>query len=443
MIVLPEYPKLLQIEPTNKCNFSCSMCLNAYGNSENYFLSLESLQQIAEDVFPHIEKLVLYGFGEPLMHPDFMEMLQISRKHLPSGSSITFTTNGSLLDKDKIDLIVDNQLADEIVLSCDMLLDDEIQPELHTLDKRNVRGNLEYLIEKNFEKNIRIGIQTVLMKSNVDEIENIIRKFGLMGIDFISVSHIYPFFENLQEEVLYTMITKEALIILEENRSNWKEIVLGVSKEKFAEKMQETYKQFYSRKEHIKPKERPYSEIFDEAQAKAKEKDVSLNISLYVRDMERIKDLYDMEKTFSKYEQVAKETNIELILPTILPDFLERQCPYHHANAAVIRSDGSVVPCFKYLWDHKSYLNDHERINSSYSFGNILQDSFQHIWHSDKYQKFRSKMDKMNKSIPYCGDCGLSSNNCFYAIEDTSDCWGNEPFCSECPYSLNLTKCIM
>ncbi len=49
----------------------------------------------------------------------------------------------------------------------------------------------------------------------------------------------------------------------------------------------------------------------------------------------------------------------------------------------------------------------------------------------------------MNKEIPYCGDCSLSSNNCFYAIEDTSDCWGNEPFCSECPYSLNLTKCIL
>ena len=104
--MLSEYPKLLQVEPTNKCNYSCSMCLNAVGNSENQFLSLDSFQSLAEEVFPNLEKLVLYGFGEPLIHPDFIEMLEISRKYLPSESKVTFTTNGSLLNKNRIDTIV-------------------------------------------------------------------------------------------------------------------------------------------------------------------------------------------------------------------------------------------------------------------------------------------------------------------------------------------------
>ena len=201
-----DFPKLLQIEPTNRCNFSCSMCLNAYGNSEGHFMSLDSFQEVAEDVFPSLDKVVLYGFGEPLMHPIFIEMLEISRKNLPSDSLITFTTNGSLLTKTIIDTIVDNHLADEIVLSCDKLLNDEISPELHNWENRNLKPNLRYLLEKNSEHKIKIGIQSVLMKSNVDDIENIIVKFGSMGIDFISISHLYPFFENLREEVIYTMI---------------------------------------------------------------------------------------------------------------------------------------------------------------------------------------------------------------------------------------------
>jgi radical SAM protein with 4Fe4S-binding SPASM domain len=419
------------------------MCLNAYGNSEDYFFPMDSFEVLAKEVFPKLEKLVLYGFGEPLMHPNFIEMLEIARKKLPSDSTITFTTNGSLLTKNKIDLIVDNHLADEIILSCDMLLTDEVEPDLHTLESGNVKATLKYLIEKNSEKKIRVGIQTVLMKSNVKDIEKMIREFGSMGVDFIAVSHLYPFFENLRDEVLYTMISKEALEILEENRSNWKEIVLGVSKEKFAEKMQESYKEIYKKKEHIIPKNRPFSEIYNQAQSKAKEKNVSLNISLYLSDKERISDLDELVKLFDKYKRIAKESGLDIVLPTIFPKFSDRKCPYNDENASVIRSDGNVIPCFKFLWDHKSYLNDHERTNSSFSFGSIYQNSFLKIWESERYKKFRNKLRNMNKNIPYCGDCTLSSNNCFYAIEDTSDCWGNEPFCSECPYSLNLTTCVM
>lgn len=441
--MMSEYPKLLQVEPTNKCNYSCSMCLNASGNSENHFLSLDSFQSLAEEVFPNLEKLVLYGFGEPLIHPDFIEMLEISRKYLPTKSLISFTTNGSLLNKNKIDAIVERQLADEIVFSCDMLLNDKIKPELHSLENENVEANLRYLIERNANKKIRIGIQSVLMKSNIDQIEDIISKFGLIGIDFIAFSHLFPFFENLQEEVLFTMISQEALLILRENNNQWKEIILGVSKEKFAEKMQETYKKLYKKEEHIKLKDRPFSEIYKKAQAKAKEKNVHLNVSLYLKEKNRLKTLHELEKLFNKFSNIAEERNIELILPAIFPKFSNRKCPFQTANASVIRSDGNVVPCFNYLWDHESYLNNHVRKNSSFTFGNIHQKPFQEIWKSEQYLKFRLKVEEMNKTIPYCGDCSFSSNNCFYAIEDTSDCWGNIPFCSECPYSLNLTKCII
>ncbi|MCG3260743.1 MAG: radical SAM protein, partial [Candidatus Heimdallarchaeota archaeon] len=374
--MLTEYPKLIQVEPTNKCNYSCSMCLNAVGNSENHFLSLDSFQSLAEEVFPNLEKLVLYGFGEPLIHPNFIEMLEISRKYLPSESKVTFTTNGSLLNKNRIDTIVKKQLADEIVFSCDMLLNGEIKPELHSLENRNVEANLRYLIERNVNKKIRIGIQSVIMKSNINQIEDVISKFGLIGIDFIALSHLFPFFKNLQEEVLFTMISQEALSILKENNNKWKEIILGVSKEKFAEKMQETYKQLYKNKANIKPKIRPFSEIFVKAQAKAKEKNVHLNVSLYLKEKDKLKALHELEKLFNKFSNIAEERNVELILPAIFPKFSDRRCPFQTANASVIRSDGNVVPCFNYLWDHESYLNNHVRENSSFTFGNIHQKPF-------------------------------------------------------------------
>ncbi len=441
---MTNFPEVLQIEPTNTCNYSCSMCLSTIRKSDvTLFLSLEEYQKLAEEVFPKLNKLVLYGLGEPLMHPNFLMLLEIARIHLPTTAQITFTTNGSLLDKEKIDHILENELANEIIFSCETVEEDNLERRGHSLEEHAVTSNLEYCLQHEFRNHIRIGIETVIMNSNITELERIVEKFIEKKVDFIVLSHLYPYNKLLEQETIFSMVTTEALEILDEVGLEWEEIVLGVSREKFAEKMQETYLEKYKHKDILKPKQRPISKRYQEYVKKAKEKNVSLNISLYLKESPKREKLKELQKIFNRCMLIASRNKVDLILPSIFPVFKERKCPYITQKAAVIRSDGEVVPCFKYLWSHDSHLNSHSRYSSFYSYGNISEKSFLEIWNNKNYTNFREKIEKINENFPYCGNCSFSSNNCFYATEDTSDCWGNEPFCSECPYSVNLTKCLL
>lgn len=441
---MTDYPETLQIEPTNSCNYSCSMCLNSrFGNQSKFLLPVEIFQKIAEESFPSISRLVLYGMGEPLMHPNFIEMLQIARKYLSKNATIFFTTNGSLLDKEKIDFILESNLVDEIAFSCDELIQTETSNPGHALRNQSVQSNLSYLLNHDFRSQIKVGISAVIMKSNLENIEDLVENLSEYGVDYISLSHLYPYFEHFKDQVMFTMISKEALPILEEVGDEWKEIVLGYTRELFAEQTQTSYKERYKISEKFVQKHRPYSKKYKDLLEKAKNVNVLLNISLYEIEREKINQLYKLEEKFSELERKTREKGIDLLLPDIFPDFSKRKCPYNTKNTLVIRSDGETAPCFNYLWDHETFLNSHMRKSSFYSLGNIKEKTIKEIWKNELYQESRNKMKKMNENIPYCGDCSFSSNNCFYATEYPSDCWGNEPFCSECPYSVNLIKCLL
>jgi len=444
VIKLDDFPKILQIEPTNACNFSCSMCLlSAWGDKKRNFLSLEQYKKLAEEAFPHISRVVLYGMGEPLLHKRFLDFLEIARNFLPSEGTISFTTNGSLLNKTKVDYILKNGLVDEIVFSCDTLADYSFSSLGHSLERSKVMNNLNYLLNHEKRKQVKIGIESVVMRSNYKYIEEMVSYFCDKKLDFISISHLYPYKEFIQEETMFTMITSEALSILEEVGDEWRELVLGFSREKFAESMQLAYKRHYKFKDKLLKKERPFSERYSKLIEKAKDKGVLLNISLYLKEKSKLPVLHELEKIFERVKTIAYNKGIQLFLPDIIPSFNERECPYFASKAVVIRSDGEIVPCFKYLYDHSTYLDSHSRESSYHSFGNINKDSLQNIWNSESFSFFRKRLENMNRNIPFCGNCSFSSNNCFYATEGQTDCWGNEPFCSECPYSLNLTKCLL
>ncbi len=441
---MTSFPKIIQIEPTNSCNYSCSMCLNSmWKDNERTFFSVKNFENLAKEVFTEINRLVLYGMGEPLMHPQFLKLLEIARAHMSEEAKIFITTNGSLLDQKTIDVIMDKNLVDEIGFSCETLFHSQETRIGHSLNEKNVVDNIKYLLEHPLRHQFRVGIETVVFKSNAKQLIQLVQNSGELGVDFISVSHLFPYTDELKDEILYTMITKEALPILEEVGEDGWDIILGYTQEQFGEKMQIEYKNQYKIKENIKPKDRPYTIKYKELLKRAKEKNVLLNIPLYMNEKSRIASLHNLEEIFKGCKKVAKEYNMDLYLPEIIPTFSERSCPYVSTDTAIIRSDGEVMPCFKYLWYHSYHLSLHKRESSSFSFGNINEKPFMEIWNDKRYQRFRRKMVDMNKNIPFCGNCSFSSSNCFYVIEDTSDCWGNELFCAECPYSLNLTRCLL
>jgi len=420
------------------------MCLSSSWQQKTAnFFPLETFSILAEENFHSIERLILYGMGEPLMHPSFIEMLKIAKKYLQSDASLFFLTNGSLLSPKLTDEILKNKLADEIAFSCETLNTDRDSIIGHSHNEKVVQSNLSYLLKHKARSDVKVGVETVLMKSNYKRLPDLVKSLGELGVNYLSVSHLYPYNSSLTDEVFYSMISDEALSILDELGEDGWDFILGITKEQFGEKMQHTFKEKYKHKQNVIPKDRPYTKKYNELMKKAKENNVTLNIPLYMNEKDKIKEFQELHSIFSLSKDNATDYGIELLLPSTSSNFKKRRCPYVSTEAVVIRSDGEVAPCFKYLYDHNSSLNQHERESSSFSFGNIKSQSLTTIWNDVMFSKFRDKLNQVNENIPFCGNCSLSSNNCFYAIEDTSDCWGNEPFCAECPYSLNLTTCLL
>lgn len=91
-------PTILDIEPVSRCNFRCIMCqLSGWKDGKREEdLNIEDYKEFI-DSQPGLTEIKLQGIGEPLMHPDFFEMVKyaVERKIW-----VRTTINGSLLIKD-------------------------------------------------------------------------------------------------------------------------------------------------------------------------------------------------------------------------------------------------------------------------------------------------------------------------------------------------------
>lgn len=92
-----------QIEVTSRCNLRCHYCPH-YPNlpREKADMTMETFEQALRLVDHYVVKgtqheLALTGIGEPLLHPDFVYMLELARECVGPGRPITFSTNGILV----------------------------------------------------------------------------------------------------------------------------------------------------------------------------------------------------------------------------------------------------------------------------------------------------------------------------------------------------------
>jgi len=93
-------PVEITLEPTLKCNSNCLMCNRNFSRKETKqsegFLSWEVFNRI-RPAFKFAERVEFSGFGEGLLHPEYLEMLKEIKK---SGPYVHCFTNGVLLSEE-------------------------------------------------------------------------------------------------------------------------------------------------------------------------------------------------------------------------------------------------------------------------------------------------------------------------------------------------------
>ena len=93
--------RLLMIEPTTRCNFTCGFCVGRHLDQND--ITLDTFRHALAQ-FPALERLEILGEGEPLMHPRFFEMARMARDR---GIKVSTITNGSLFSPERIDQILE------------------------------------------------------------------------------------------------------------------------------------------------------------------------------------------------------------------------------------------------------------------------------------------------------------------------------------------------
>lgn len=100
------FPRRVLVEMTSRCNFLCRMCPRHGLKRPQMDMPSELYKQVVDEIDSYgVEGLWLYHLGEPLLHPEFAEILGHvgTKKNL---GVIWTSTNGYYLNEDNINLIL-------------------------------------------------------------------------------------------------------------------------------------------------------------------------------------------------------------------------------------------------------------------------------------------------------------------------------------------------
>jgi radical SAM protein with 4Fe4S-binding SPASM domain len=202
--ILPLHtPLVIQIFPIYACNFQCSYCVMSKKKSERGFISkqikldwdvyVKFIRDLKE--FPNkIKVLRFVGIGEPLLHPEIIDMLAFA-KIQDVAEKIELLTNGSLIDKNFT--MKSRGWIDRVVISLQGL-DSESY-----LKTSNVKINFEEFVSniKYFYKNklkdthLYIKIADCALKKGEDK--KFYKLFGNI-CDSMSIENIVPLHSEMK-----------------------------------------------------------------------------------------------------------------------------------------------------------------------------------------------------------------------------------------------------
>lgn len=95
---LSSLPIRLWIETASVCNLKCIMCLNrALAGDKKGLMDFGLFRKIIDEAKDYVYDVYLHHRGEPLLHPEFPQMIEYAEK---SGLKVKFHTNGTLMKPD-------------------------------------------------------------------------------------------------------------------------------------------------------------------------------------------------------------------------------------------------------------------------------------------------------------------------------------------------------
>ncbi len=205
LILHPRLPDVrkLYIQPTTRCNLHCRTCIRNVWDVPEAEMSMNTFERLVEslDTLPHLTRVVFSGFGEPLTHPNILEMIGAVRKH---NMAVTLGSNGLLLDAEMARQLV-RLGVDRLVVSIDGVKQ-ETYANIRGAELSQILNNIRGLNEAKSQLGSlapALGIEFVLLKTNISEIAELTRLASRLNAARVLVSNVLPYTEEMRTAVLY------------------------------------------------------------------------------------------------------------------------------------------------------------------------------------------------------------------------------------------------
>ena len=176
-------PVSISVEPTTSCNLSCPECpagrkdfSRPRGN-----ISLGEFQHVIDQLKGHLMYLMLYFQGEPLLNPEFFDMVSYARQNKVYTAT---STNGHYLDDDNAKQLVRSGL-DRLIISLDGTDQDTYEQYRRGGDIQRVLSGIRNVVK--WKKELRSSrpfliIQFLVFKHNEHQIKDIKKLTKELGV---------------------------------------------------------------------------------------------------------------------------------------------------------------------------------------------------------------------------------------------------------------------
>jgi MoaA/NifB/PqqE/SkfB family radical SAM enzyme len=176
---LERVPAEVNIETIPICNARCIMCPIDRLTRPKKAMDLDLFKKIIDECLAAgVKSIRLHNYGEPLLTPQFDQMLHYIRQR-SARVNVQFATNGSLLD-DRWARILIHEKVNQIMVTIDGAQKETYESIRRGLKYEEVTGNISNLVALRRQmrsKHPKVIVEMIKMEETKNEIDAFIRKW--------------------------------------------------------------------------------------------------------------------------------------------------------------------------------------------------------------------------------------------------------------------------
>ena len=387
-----------------------------------------SIFEKLEPAFPHLEALVLNGIGEPLINLRLEEFIRRAKRLMPANGWVGFQSNGLLLTNLRAISLVEAGL-DKICLSVDAashetfrkvreggeLLD--IEYAFNALAAAKVRCN---------RPEVQVGIEFVVMRSNLGELPAALSWAAEHGASFAIVTHVLPYDELHAVEAAYATCTDQAIELFNSYKAEAELQELDI------------FRYFDARWKYTRnSEEQRLVDLVEAMKTEAEKRTIFIDMKKLLRMNITTSD--EVDAVFAQARSVAREMSMDLRLPEVTLSG-KRHCSFVEEGGAFVSWEGNISPCY-FLWHrYRCFASGWLQQVQTKVFGNLDRQGILEIWNDLPFRSFRENV--LSYDYPDCSSCSLAPCDYVQTEKFEQDCHIREVPCGACLWCMGVFQCL-